>query len=157
MHEPINTEKTLVAKLTFSKVVAWMSIALFGFCTVMSYRAGATYVSAFFLVFIALSIFTLITVSSLEMNGEFIAYKSLWANYKISWEEVEKIEMDAQSNAIIFVGKNKKLSVLGPSYWSQNVRSEMLTLINFKAAENQILFEENQWAGFANSKNTKVR
>lgn len=153
----MNSDKLLVAKLTSSKIIALIIIAFGAVCGFLSRQAGENAVSVIFFAIIGLGIFILIVVGSLEMNDKFILYKCLWANYKIMWNEVEKIEMDAQGNAIIFVGDNKKLAVIGPAFWSNKVRWKMLELINLKASENQIGLQENHLAGFTMSKNTKVR
>ena len=157
MSQQFASNRLLLTKPTFAKVIAWVCIALFSFCAVMSWRAGEGKVTALFLIFVAVGIFILVFAGSMQMNQEFVFYKCLLANYSMKWNEVEKIEIDAQGGAIVFIGKNKQLAALGPSYWSGSDKREMLALLASKIKSNAIQVEQSPKALFKMSKNTKAR
>ena len=90
------------------------------------------------------------------MNSQAITYSTPWARYHIRWDEVERIEIDAQGGAIVFVGKDKRLAAVGPGYWSGKDKPEMLMLIQSKTEEHKIEVQQTQKAVFRLSKNTKV-
>ena len=152
----MNSNK-IVAKFTSWKIFACLFTLICAFCGTMSWRAGEYGISIIFFIPIGLGIFLLVVLGSLEVNNQFVLYKCFWADYKIDWDEVDEIKMDAQGNTIVFSGGNKKLPIIGPFFWSKKVRSEMLGLIVSKAEKKQIILKDNQVIGFALSKNTKVR
>ncbi len=152
----MNSNK-IIAKFTFWKIFACFFTLLCAFCGIMSWQAGERGISIMFFTLIGLGIFLLIFIGSLEINNQAILYKCFWANYKINWEEVEEVKMDAQGNTIIFSGGDKKLPVIGPSFWSKKIRIEMLKLIASQAKERQIELKDSQMIGFTLSKNTKTR
>ena len=157
MLRPVNDDGMFVAKPTSSRIIAWLCITFFTFCSVMSWRAGQGEVAPWFLIFVGLGFLTLAVTGSVEMNRELISYKSLWANYMMRWDEIERIEVDAQGQALVFIGGEKRLSVLGPGYWSGKDKAGMLALLASQLKEREIPVQQTQSALFKLSKNTKVR
>lgn len=157
MSPPVTSDRTLVAKPTSSRVVAWLCIAFFTFCAVMSWRAGQGNVAPWFLLFVGLGVAILVGVGSVEMNRESIAYRSLWAHYVMRWDEVERAETDAEGGALVFIGGEKRLVAIGPGYWSGKDKQEMIALLASELSERGIPVRQTQSAMFKLSKNTKVR
>jgi hypothetical protein len=157
MAQAINSTQPLVGKPTYARIVSWACIGFFLFCAVMSWRAGQGNVSPYFLIFVAMGIYLLVTVGTVEITSDFVTYKTPWATYAIRWEEVERIEIDALGGALVFAGTNKRVVTIGPAYWSGKDKQQLIALFRATAERRNIPVVPTQAALFKLSKNTKVR
>ena len=157
MDQATNFNQPLVARPTHARVIAWICIAFFLFCAVMSWRAGQGDVSPVFLLFVTLGIYLLVSVGTVEITPAFVTYKTLWATYAISWDEVERIEIDAQRGALALLGDNKRVVTIGPAYWSGKDKHQLLALFKATIEKRNIPVVSTQAVLFKLSKNTKVR
>ena len=149
--------RLFLVKPTIIKVVGWMCIILFLLGSVMSWRAGATGVSVFFLVFIALGLYLVLFSGTLQMSSEIISYKTPLSHYQILWKEVEQIEVDEQGGNLVFVGKDKQLAAMGWQFWSGKDKLGMLNLMDEQRKSRNIEVKETAKAMIKSCKNTKVR
>ncbi len=147
----------LVARPTHARVIAWVSIAFFLFCAVMAWRAGQGDVSPFFLLFVVLGIYLLVSVGTVEITPAFVTYKTPWATYAISWDEVERVEIDAQRGALALIGDNKRVVTIGPAYWSGKDKRQLLALFKATIEKRSIPIISTQKVLFKLSKNARVR
>ncbi|HKE57380.1 MAG TPA: hypothetical protein VKB46_11780 [Pyrinomonadaceae bacterium] len=153
---PANFTQPLVGKPTYAQVVGWVCIAFSLFCAVMSWRAGQGNVSPYFLLFGLLGVYLVASVGTVEITPDYITYKTPLATYAIRWDEVERIEIDAQGGALVFAGANKRVVTIGPSYWSGKDKPELMALIYATVDKRKILVIPTQSALIKLSKNTKV-
>jgi hypothetical protein len=123
----------------------------------MSQRAGQGNVSPYFLIFVALGVYLLVSVGSVEINPDFVTYRTPLASYTISWDEVERIEIDAQGGAMVFAGANKRVVTIGPAYWAGKDKQQLQALLYATLEKRNIPVIPTQAALFKLSKNTKVR
>lgn len=152
----INGNVPLVVKPTFVTVIAWLCLAFFLFCTVMSIRAGQGEASPIFILFVMMSVYMLLASGPLVMDAHTIIYRTRWARYQIRWDEVTHIEIDQQGGGIVFCGEGKRLAALGPMYWGGSDKAEMLALLANQIERKQIEVRGTQKALFRLSKATKV-
>lgn len=153
-----NHDHFLVIKPTWARALSWAGIILFAFFSVMSWQAGDRKTAFLFLIFVAFNVFTLCSLGTIAMNEDLILYKNAWATYGLRWDEVERIALDTAWQAMAFIGKDKRLVVVGPRYWagkSEEVE-EIFRLIDWKIRERQILLDRTQRVVFMWSKNVKV-
>ena len=151
-----NLTQPLVGKPTYARVVGWVCIVFSLFCAAMSWRAGQGNVSPYFLLFVLLGIYLVVSVGIVEITPDYVAYKTPWATYAISWDEVERIEIDAEGGALVFAGANKRVVTIGPAYWSGKDKLELMALIYATVEKRKILVVPTQAALLKLSKNTKV-
>jgi|SRR6185503_16408258 len=149
--------KLLIFKPTLLRVIAWVCIIFFLFCTIASWRAGAGKVVWLFVVFVGLGTYLLLASGRFEMNSETIIYRTFRARYQIRWDEVTRIELDKIGSTIVFWGENKRLVALGPYYWQGPDRRDMMLLVATQMDKLGISLHQSEKAMFRRSKNTKVR
>jgi hypothetical protein len=147
--------RTLIVRPTSIRIVAWACITLFLFCGVMSWRADAGWVTFLFFGFVLLGAY-LLTAGSVEMDARHVTYRTPIGAYRIRWDEVSRIETDAQGGNIVFWGEGKRLNAVGPGYWSGEDKLEMLVFLSRQVEKYGIEVVETQKAMFRLTKNTKV-
>ena len=149
--------KLLIFKPILLRVIAWIGISFFLFCTVGSWRAGAGKVVWLFVLFVGLGVFLLLLSGTLEMNSEIIIYRTPLARHRIRWDEVTRIELDRIGSTMVFWGENKRLVALGPYYWQGPDQKDMMLLVATQMDKLGISLQQSEKAMFRRSKNTKVR
>ena len=82
-----------------------------------------------FLLFAALGVVVLLTTGTLHVDDEQIVYRTPLGRYRITWDEVIDMERDEQGTSLVFHGKDKRLVVIDPSYWTRKNRAAMYNLI----------------------------
>jgi hypothetical protein len=92
-----------------------------------------------------------------EMNKDFIAYVTPISLYRIGWGEVTEVEIDPLGGSLVFRGRNKVLSALGPSYWSGKDKEQMLRLFSAQIGNRDIVVKETLKVIWPPNKNTKIR
>ena len=153
----VDSGKLLIIKPTALRVIAWIGIGFFLFCTIGSWRAGAGKVVWVFVFFVGLGVFLLLLSGTLEMNSETIIYRTPLARHQIRWEEVTRVELDKIGSTMVFWGENKRLVALGPYYWQGPDRTDVFLLVAAQIDKLGLNVEQSERAMFRRSKNTKVR
>jgi hypothetical protein len=132
-------------------------VAFFLLLALWSWFDGAGAVSLFFLAFVTLAGYLILVSGSTEMNKDHITYVTPIGIYRIKWDEVTEVEMDAfYGSAMVFTGQNKVLSLLGPSYWSGKDKERMLKFFSAQIGNRDIAVKETPRLWVLN-KNTKVK
>ncbi|MGH9882397.1 MAG: hypothetical protein ACRD6N_13250 [Pyrinomonadaceae bacterium] len=149
-------ERSLLVKHTFPKIVGWLGVAFFLFCGVSAWLAGARWPAAFFLGFVAVGIYLILSAGSMEMDSQGIKYHLPLASYEIRWSDVKSIEIDPQGGNIVFIGEGKRLAALGPVMWSGKDKLEMRRLIGAQMKKGGIEMKTTGKAMLRLSKNTRV-
>lgn len=155
MSSKADESRTLIVRPTLVRIVAWACITFFLFCGVMSWRANAGWVTFLFLGFVLLGVYLLIA-GSVEMDARHVTYRTPIGTYRIGWDEVSRIETDAQGGNIVFLGEGKRLNAVGPGYWWGTDRLEMLVFLRGQVEKYGIEVVETRKAMFRLTKNTKV-
>ena len=148
--------RTLIAKPIAVWVVAWACIIFFLFCAVMSWRANAGWPVVLFVGFVLFGIY-LLKAGSVEMDAEHVTYRTLIGTYRIRWDEVSRIEIDAQGGDIVFFGQGKQLNTVGPAYWAGKDKMEMLSFMGSQMNQYGIEMVGTPKAMFRWTKNARVR
>lgn len=110
-----------------------------------------------FAAFVCLGIYITLAAGSVETNSQHFAYRSLWADYSMPWNEVVKIELYPDGSSFVLFAHDKRLSALGPIYWSGPDRVEMIRLVNAQITSRGIEVVVTGMALLRLSKNTKLR
>ena len=153
----VDDGRLLIFRPTLLRVIGWIGISFFLFCTIGSWRAGAGKVVWLFVLFVGLGVYLLLESGTLEMNSEIITYRTPLARHRIRWDEVTRIELDRMGSTMVFWGENKRLVALGPYYWQGPDRTDMLLLVAAQMDKLGISYQQSERAMFRRSKNTRVR
>jgi len=139
------------------KGLGWVCGLFFLILAVWSWLDGAGKVSLFFLVFVALSAYLILATGSTEMNKDYITYITPLGVYRIGWDEVTEIETDASGGSLVLIGKNKRLSLPGPAYWSGKDKERMLRFFTAQVETRGVEVKQTQKAMWRLNKNTKIK
>jgi hypothetical protein len=141
----------------FVKGLGWVCGLLFLFFAVLSWLGGAGKVSLLFLIFVALGAYLILASGSMQMNKDRITYITPIGVYRIEWDEVTEVEIDLNGGNLVFIGHNKRLSTLGPAFWSGKDKERMLRLFSAQVETHAIEVKQTQKAMWRLNKNTKVK
>lgn len=147
--------RTLVARPTPVRVLGAACIIFFLFCGVMSWGVGPVWGTLMFFGFVLVGVYLLL-VGSVEMDARHVTYRTPLGTHRIGWDEVLRIETDAQGGSIVFWGEGKRLNTIGPEYWSEKGRVEMLLFLRKQVQQYGIKVIVTPKAMFRLTKNTKV-
>ncbi len=153
----VDSGRLLIVKPTLIRVIGWVGIIFFLFCTIGAWRAGAQKPALIFLGFVGLSVFLLLFCGTLEMNSEIIIFHKPLKRFQMRWDEVTRIELDRMGSTMVFWGENKRLVGMGPYYWQGADRKDMLLLVATQIDKLGITVQQSEKAMFRRSKNTRVR
>jgi hypothetical protein len=139
------------------KILAWVDIAFFAFCAVMSWRAGQGNVSPVFLFFGALGLLMLAMASHIKLSEEYISVFSPFAEYRMAWSEVEWLEVGTQGT-FVFHGKGGKRLVLpAASMWSGKQKPDAYEFLGNQIDELRVNVVPSNTADYKIHKNVKVQ
>lgn len=138
------------------KIIAWIGIVFFLFCAVMSWFSGQGNISPFFLIFVAISITMLLIASKIEISSEAITVFSLYAAYKINWDEINRIELGHQGT-FVFSGHNKRLVVPAGTWWTGKKKKEAYDYMLNEIEIREFTIKDSFASDYKIHKNTKVK
>ena|SRR5215204_2717879 len=92
----------------------------------------------------------------MEVYPDSIRYDLPLRRYQIKWNEVRSIEIDSQGSSVVFVGKNKRLAVNGPIFWTGKEKCDAARLIAIQIDRYEIEVRATEKAMFRLSRNTRV-
>lgn len=95
--------------------IAWSSIALFSALLIWGLLQGELIASLVFLFFAALAFLLIAIAVRIEIGSEATTVHSIFAKYRMTWSEVELIEVGTW--VFVFHGRNKKRLIV-PMVWS---------------------------------------
>jgi hypothetical protein len=127
----------------------------FSFCAIASWLTGQGSVSPFFLIFVALGLYTWLNAGETQINDLHIRHRSHFGTHSLRWDEVTAVEFDPQGQAVLFRGKNKQLVVPGVAAWPRAQREAALQLLDNQIQRLSIEVRDNLWAAYQWSKNTR--
>ena len=150
-------DKNLRVGAMSGKVVGWACGLLILLFAVWCWLNGAGIVSLFILILVAPCIYLILASGSTEMNKDSITYATLTGVYRIRWNEITEVEIDPFGGNLVFRGRNKVLSALGPSCWSGKDKEQMLRLFSAQIGNRDIAVKETLKLISPRNKNTKIR
>lgn len=170
---PVSPEDTaLVVRTPSAKVVGWLCIVASSFMVIgwsVGVDAGRPADSVMYfvvLVFFCLGVACVVLSGSVEMDSQSLRCKTPWAHYVMRWDELDAIEVDSDNPdarsralgkaALVFVGQDKRLPILGPSYWRGDDHEEMSRLLQSQMEQRGIEVRTARAAMWAFPRNTKV-
>jgi hypothetical protein len=77
--------------------------------------------------------------------------------YRIRWDEVTEVEIDPVYGNLVFIGQDKRLTALGPVYWSGHDKEQMQRLFSAQIGNRDIEVKETTKALWRFNKNTKIK
>ena len=141
----------------FVKGFGWGCGLFFLLLAVWFWLNGEGAESLIFLIFVAMGAYLILTGGSMEMNKDGVTYTAPFRVHKIGWDEVTEIEVSETGGSLVLIGQNKRLSALGPRYWSGKDKERALRLFLAQIETRFIEVRQTQKAMWRLSKNTKVR
>lgn len=172
MSRPVDAGRTFIVKAPTARIVGWLCIVVFSFMGIgwaVNVEADLTadllmYSAA--LAFFCLGVACVVLSGSIEMDSRSVLYRTPWAHYSMKWDEVERIEVEPEDpdpryralgkTALVFVGGNKRLSMLSPGYWHGGDRAQIIRLLESQIEERGIEVRETRAALWTFPKNTKL-
>jgi hypothetical protein len=76
---------------------------------------------------------------------------------EIGWDEVIEIETDWNEGTLVFIGPNKRLKTLGPTFWSGRDKERMLRLFSAQIETRDIDVKRRYTVIWRLTKNTKIK
>lgn len=140
------------------KIISWACIAFFLLCSFITMSTNQYLVSIFFLLFVALGVYLLLTSGELNMSSEEIISITPIGKYRMLWEEVETIELDSKKSNLVFFSENrsKRIAVIGPLYWYGSDKQRLSELLSEQVQKYRIPIKRSIFAGYITSKNTRA-
>jgi hypothetical protein len=114
-------------------------------------------VSLLFLLIAALQTYLILATGSIEMDRDSVTYITSIGRRRIGWDEVTKVETDWNKGSLIFIGPNKRLRVIGPTFWSGKDKERMLRLFSAQVENRGIDVKQRRTSIWRLNKNTKVK
>jgi hypothetical protein len=146
-----------VGGMAFFKGLGWVIALLFLCLAAWFWLSGIGAVSLVFLLLAALQThLVLVAAGSMEMNKDFVTYITPISRRRIGWDEVTEVETDWTEAALVFIGPNKRLKVVGPRLWSGKDKERMLRLFSAQVENRGIDVKRRYTAIWHPNKNTKV-
>jgi hypothetical protein len=151
-------ESLRVGGKAFLKVLAWGAALLFLYLAAWCWLTGKGAASLLFLFVAALQTYLILaTTGSIEMNRDSVTYITSISRRRIGWDEVTEVETDWNEAALVFIGPNKRLKVIGPRLWSGKDKERMLRLFSAQVENRGIDVKRRYIAIWHLNKNTKVK
>jgi len=151
-------ESLRVGGKAFLKGLGWFIALLFLYLAAWCWLTGKDAASLLFLFVAALQTYLILgAAGSMEMNRDFVTYITPISRRRIGWAEVTEVETDWNEGALIFIGPNKRLRVIGPTLWSGKDKERMLRLFSAQVENRGIDVKRRYAAMWRLNKNTKVK
>jgi hypothetical protein len=151
-------ESLRVGGKAFFKGLAWVFVLFFLYLAVWCWFTGKGGASLLFLLLAALQTYLILaTGGSIEMNRDSVTNITTISRRRIEWDEVIEIETDWNEGALVFIGPNKRLNTLGPTFWSGKDKERMLRLFWAQIETRGIDVKRMYTVIWRLNKNTKIR
>ncbi|HEV2665262.1 MAG TPA: hypothetical protein VG324_10135 [Blastocatellia bacterium] len=141
----------------FFKVLGWLFALLFLYLAGWFWLNGKGAVSLLFLLLAALQTYFLLATDSIEMNRDYITRITPFSRRRIEWDEVIEIETDWNEGTLVFIGPNKRLKALGPTFWSGKDKERMLRLFSAQIETRDIDVKRRYTVIWRLNKNTRIK
>jgi hypothetical protein len=113
-------------------------------------------VSLLFLLMAALQTYLILANGSIEMDRDSVTYITPIGRRRIGWDEVTEVETDLNKGVLVFIGPNKRLNVIGPTFWSGKDKERMLRLFSAQVETRGIDVKRRYTVIWRLNKNTKI-
>ena len=150
-------ESLRVGGKAFFKVLGWLFAILFLYLAGWCWLTGKAALSLLFLLIAALQTYLILATGSIEMDRDSIAYITPISRRQIGWDEVIEIETDWNEGTMVFIGPNKRLNTLGPTFWSGKDKERMLRLFSAQIETRGIDVKRRYTVIWRLNKNTKIK
>lgn len=134
--------------------VGWIGLLFFSFCSFMSWQAGETFVSFWFLPFILLSIPVFMQPGTIRCNQKKIAQRSLLGSFEMEWDDIKQIK-EGQSN-LAFIDGERRLCLPLPVWCSRKNRGKFLLALETFIEERDLEVTPSFLVDFQFSKGTRI-
>jgi len=108
-------------------------------------------------VFILMGLALATCTSELRVDVSEIRVMNIWGTERISWQEIRSVEAAQGGGALVFVGPNKQLVLMGLSYWSGKDKALLIELVMAQIRTRRLEPKVTRKALFRTSKNTRIR
>lgn len=127
-------------------------ILFFAACAFFAWRADQHGASLAFLPFIILGALLLLTMGSLEVDEAGLVYRNRLGRYRISWQEIQRVESDGQT--LVLCGSNKHLP-FAPSTLGAKHRAEFMAYVLSRLETQGVPLIPSRVASYRLPRNTK--
>jgi len=140
------------------KGLAWLFALSFLYLAVWCWLNGKGAASLLFLLLAALQTYLILaTGGSIEMNKDSVSYVTTLTRRRIGWDEVAEVETDWNEGTLVFIGLNKRLRTLGPTFWSGKDKDRMLRLFSAQIETRGIDVKRRYTVIWRLNKNTRIK
>jgi hypothetical protein len=140
------------------KGLGWVIALLFLYLAAWCWLIGSGAASLLFLLMVALQTHLILgAAGSMEMNRDSVTYITPISRRRIGWDEVTEVETDWNEAALVFIGPNKRLKVIGPRLWSGKDKERMLRLFSAQVENRGFDVKRRYTAIWRMNKNTKLK
>ncbi len=109
------------------RIIGTVCVLFFGGCSVGAFLSRQYPPIAIFAFFVLLGLYMIISTGNFEVSDTFVTHRNLFGTFRMSWAEVQKIELGTQG-AIILHGENKRFALPTPAMWSGKQKPEAFGL-----------------------------
>lgn len=153
----VSEEDTLRVNMQPAIRIAWVGLVFFGCLAILCLFTGQIVLFPIFVVFVSLCLALRLTSGKVEMNSNRVTLYIPTGRHEILWDEVRHIETDQHWGSIVFCGaSSKRVSVLGPGWWSGKDKGQMITLLRSEMNRRSIPVKVTVKALFRLSKNSRT-
>jgi hypothetical protein len=150
-------ESLRVGGKAFLKGLGWALTLFFLYLAVWCWLTGKGAASLLFLLVTALQTYLVLAFGSIEMDRDSVTYITPIGRRRIGWDEVTEVETDWNEGALVFIGPNKRLNVIGPWLWSGKDKERMLRLFSAQIETRGIDVKRRYMVIWRLNKNTKLK
>jgi hypothetical protein len=148
--------ETYEVSLASYKIVGWLSIVFFTFCSIASFMARQYSPIVAFGFFVALGIYTIVGAGKFVFSQEGVTHRTTFRTYRIHWKEVKGIEIGTADGTFVLHGENKRFVVAPPSAWSGPQRVNAYSFFATKLQDSGIIPYTSRVAAYKIHKNVRV-
>jgi hypothetical protein len=131
------------------KSFGWLGVVFFSFFALLSWQSGQVGSALCLMVFVLFNaIFLLLTNQYLLMDLEGVSDLSILGHFRIRWDEVTHIQTDPAGTGLVFHGRQKRVVVSGPAYWSGPDKERMYQLLAAEIRTRNIDVKLDRWLSF---------
>jgi hypothetical protein len=150
----------LKVSLLSQAILGWVCTLFFAFLAVMALLSNETGPAFFFLFFIALGVYLILTTGNIRMNQHVVTYETPLGRYQIGWDEISEIRTNYSRRSFLLVGAGqagqKQFVLPGTAAWFGKDKKAMLALFAGQIQARGIPIKNNVLMGFSTRKNVRV-
>ena len=139
------------------QVIGWAGLTFFMFGAYDSYARSEIAATLVLLVLAGVSLVMLLSWGITEFSPAGVERSTLFGCWRITWEQVRRVEIDPADLVMVLVGEDRTLALPGPAMWNAAGKSEALAMLLAQAEKHGIPLQRTPFALFKISRNTRLK